>query len=189
MHRIFKLLLLTLLSCLLCSQPLAYAGNIEISHAQIESSDEGYRLAASFNFELSRDLENTLTSGIPLYFVTEVEITRPRWYWFDEKTITGNQTVRISYNVLTRQYRASVNGSFPQNYKDLDDALALVRHPSRWTIAERSALNRGATYNVSVRLRLDTSQLPKPLQFNALNDSDWRLASDWKRMTFKADDK
>ena len=189
MRRILNLLLLTLFSCLLGWQSLVYAGTIDISQAQIESSEEGYRLAASFSFELTRDLENTLTSGIPLYFVTEVEITRPRWYWFDEKTITGNQTVRVSYNVLTRQYRASVNGSFAQNYKDLEDALALVRHPSRWIIAEKSSLNHGATYNVSVRARLDTSQLPKPLQFKDLNDSDWRLTSDWKRMTFKADEK
>ncbi len=189
MARIVHCLLLLLFSCLLCWQPQAHAGSIDISYARIESSDDGYRLAASFNFELSRDLENTLTSGIPLYFTTEVEITHPRWYWFDEKTIVSDQTVRISYNVLTRQYRASVNGSFSQNYKDLDDALALVRHPSRWIIAEKSSLSHGAIYNVAIRSRLDTSQLPKPLQFNALNNSDWRLASEWKRMTFKADDK
>jgi hypothetical protein len=50
-------------------------------------------------------------------------------------------------------------------------------------------LSYGATYNVGVRLQLDTDQLPKPLQFNALNNADWRLTSDWKRMTFKADEK
>lgn len=189
MQRIVHLLLLTMFICLLGWQAGAHAGNVEISYARIEPSDDGYRLAASFNFELSHDLEATITSGIPLYFVTEVEITRPRWYWFDEKTITGDQTVRISYNVLTRQYRASVNGSFPQNYKDLDDALALVRHPSRWIVAEKSSLTKGAAYNVAVRARLDTSQLPKPLQFNALNNSDWRLTSEWKHMIFKADEK
>ena len=50
-------------------------------------------------------------------------------------------------------------------------------------------LSYGATYHVAIRSRLDTDQLPKPLQFNALNNSDWRLSSDWKRMTFKADEK
>jgi len=175
-------------SCLLCWQGTAYAGDIDIAYARIESGEDEYRLAASFKFELSRELENVLSSGIPLYFVTEVEVTRPRWYWFDQKTITSEQSVRISYNVITRQYRASVNGSFTQNYKDLNDALALIRSPSRWLVAEKSSLDYDTTYNVAVRAYLDTDQLPKPLQFNALNNSDWRLASDWKRFTFKANE-
>ena len=189
MLRIMHILLLMLFASLLSWQGSALAGNIDVAYARIETSEDGYRLAANFSFELSHELEATITSGIPLYFVTEVEITRPRWYWLDEKTITGDQTVRISYNVLTRQYRASVNGSFAQNYKDLDDALALVRHPSRWIVADKSSLTKNDTYHVAVRTRLDTSQLPKPLQFNALNNSDWRLISDWKRMIFKADEK
>jgi len=189
MRRFHQFLMLAVLSCLFLWQPSAYAGNVDINYARIESGEDGYRLAAAFSFELSHELENIITSGIPLYFVTQVEITRPRWYWFDEKTITSTQSVRISYNVLTRQYRASVNGSFAQNYKDLDEALYLVRRPSRWLIADKSVLSYGATYNVGVRLQLDTDQLPKPLQFNALNNADWRLTSDWKRMTFKADEK
>lgn len=189
MQRFIHFLLLSLFSFLLAWQPAALAGNIDITNARIESSDDGYRLAANFSFELSHELEKILTNGIPLYFVTEVEITRPRWYWLDEKTITREQSVRISYNIITRQYRASVNGSFAQNYKDLDDALSLVRNPSRWLVAEKSSLNYGATYNVAVRAELDTDQLPKPFQFNALNNSDWRLSSEWKRLIFKADEK
>jgi hypothetical protein len=189
MRRIQQTLLLICISLLLCWAPVAQAGNVEVNYARIESADDGYRLAASFSFELSHDLENVLTSGIPLYFVTDVEFTRPRWYWFDEKTVTTQQSVKISYNVLTRQYRASVNGSFAQNYKDLDEALSLVRRPSRWMVADKSVLSFGANYNVAIRVSLDTNQLPKPLQFNALNNSDWRLASDWKRMTFRADEK
>ena len=189
MRRVTHYLVLSLLSCLLCWQSVASAGNIDIAYARIEQSEDGYRLAASFKFELSRELENIITNGIPLYFVTEVEITRPRWYWLDEKTITSEQSVRISYNVITRQYRASVNGSFAQNYKNLDEALSLVRAPSRWLVADKSALDYGDTYNVAVRVFLDTDQLPKPFQFNALNNSDWRLSSDWKRMTFRVDEK
>lgn len=180
---------MSLLSCLLGWQPIASAGNIDISYAKIEPVDDGYRLAANFKFELSRELENVITSGIPLYFVTDVEISRPRWYWFDEKTVTSERSVRISYNVITRQYRASVNGSFAQNYKDLNDALSVVRSPSRWLIAEKSDLDYGITYKVGLRIQLDTDKLPKPFQFNALNNSDWRLSSDWKRMTFMADEK
>jgi len=30
-----------------------------------------------------------------------------------------------------------------------------------------------------VRMRLDTSQLPRPFQINALTNRDWTLSSDW----------
>jgi hypothetical protein len=122
-----------------------------------------------------------------LYFTTDVEITRPRWYWFDEKAIVESQTVRISYNVLTRQYRAAITGSLQQNFNTLDDALTMVRRPSRWLVAGKGALKAGQTYQVAVRMRLDVAQLPKPFQVHALNSSDWRLSSDWKYFSFKAD--
>jgi hypothetical protein len=34
-------------------------------------------------------------------------------------------------------------------------------------------------------MRLDVAQLPKPFQVNALNNSDWRLSSDWIEFTYK----
>ena len=45
----------------------------------------------------------------------------------------------------------------------------------------------GASYQVKVRMRLDVTQLPKPFQVNAINDSDWHLSSGWKTFTYKAE--
>lgn len=163
------------------------ADDIDITQAHLESTDDGYRLAADFSFELNHGLEDAITHGVPLYFTTEVVITRPRWYWFDEKAVNTSQTMRISYNVLTRQYSVAVLGSLQQNFSTLQEALALVHRPNRWVVAERDALKRGATYRVSVRMRLDVAQLSKPFQVNALNNSDWRLSSDWKTFNFKAE--
>jgi hypothetical protein len=184
--------LLRLLLCwLLVSLPLVAraAEGVEITQAHLESTDEGYKLSATYAFELNRGLEEAITRGIPLHFTTEVELNRPRWYWFDEKAINASQTIRISYNVLTRQYRAAIVGSLQQNFSTLDDALSLVRRPRRWTVAERGSLKVGETYNVAVRFMLDVSQLPKPFQVNAINNADWRFASDWKRFTYKVEDK
>jgi hypothetical protein len=163
------------------------AEGIEIMQAHLENSEDGYKLAANFAFELNRGLEEAVTHGVPLYFTTEVMLTRPRWYWFDEKAVNTAQTTRISYNVLTRQYNAAVLGSLQQNFSSLQEALALVRRPNRWVVAERGALGSGATYKVSIRMRLDVAQLSKPFQVNALNNSDWRFSSEWRTFNFKAD--
>ncbi len=168
--------------------PVVHAADIEIRHAQLEVSEEGYRLAASYAFELRRPLEDALNRGVPLYFTTDVELSRPRWYWFDENAIRAQRTIRLSYNVLTRQYHAAVaGGSLWQSFATLEEALALVQRPVRWVVADRDALKLGVTYNVAIRMRLDVAQLPKPFQVNAMNDSDWRLSSDWKTFSFKVE--
>ena len=42
-------------------------------------------LNAEFDLTLNATLEEALQRGVPLYFVLEFEISRPRWYWLDEK--------------------------------------------------------------------------------------------------------
>lgn len=180
------LLAAVLLACSL-AVPVLQAAEVDILQAQLEKADDGYRLNASYSFTLHRPLEDALNRGVPLYFTTDVELTRPRWYWFDENTLHAHRTVRLSYNVLTRQYHAAVSGGLWQSFPSLDEALALIQRPGRWVVAEPGALKPGATYNVAVRMHLDITQLPKPFQVNALNDSDWRLSSDWKVFRFKAD--
>lgn len=166
-----------------------YADDIQIKEANIQLAESGYRLATSFELELNHELEDALLRGIPLYFTLEAEITRPRRYWFDEKTASISQTYKISYNVLTRQYRVSVNGSLSRSFNTLEDALAAIRNPARILIAEHDALKPGETYQASVRMGLDVTQLPKPFQVNALNSSEWRISSGWKQFDFRVENR
>lgn len=188
-RRLFHLLTCCLLAFLAHLPLTAQAGDtVETVQAQLEASEDGYRLLASFAFELNRGLEDAIMRGVPLSFTTEVELTRPRWYWLDEKALFASRTVRISYNVLTRRFHAAISGSLQQSFATLDDALSLIRHPGRWLVAEKGALKTGQTYQVAVRMRLDVTQLAKPFQVNALNNSDWQMASDWKRFSFRVED-
>jgi hypothetical protein len=168
----------------------ALAADVEIVEAHLEYTDEGYRLAAAFNFQLNSSLESAIARGIPLYFTTEVAIRRPRWYWLDERAASATQTIRISYNVLTRQYRAAINGSnLQQSFASLEDAMSLVRRPGRWLVAPPDALRPGEIYTVALRMELDVAQLPKPFQVHSINSSDWRLSSDWRYFNYRADGK
>jgi hypothetical protein len=168
----------------------SHAADVEIAEARLEYTDEGYRLAAAFDFELNHALEGAIARGIPLYFTTEVAIRRPRWYWLDERAASATQTIRISYNVLTRQYRAAINGSnLQQSFATLEDAMSLVRRPGRWVVAPPDALKPGETYTVALRMELDVALLPKPFQVHSINSSDWRLSSDWRYFTYRADGK
>jgi len=182
------LLLAVWVLALAVAQPVAARNSetVEIRRADLEYSDGGYRLALGFSFELTRALEDALTRGVPLYFTTEVHFTRPRWYWFDERALRASHTARVSYNVLTQQYQVTAGG-LQQSFTRLDEALALVKRPPRWHVADRAAFRSGEVYNIAIRMGLDVARLPKPIQVHALNSSDWRFWSDWKQFTFRAE--
>nr|WP_307728161.1 DUF4390 domain-containing protein [Massilia terrae] len=169
-----------------CAQAQASDG-IEITRNIIEASEDGYRLNANFEFQLPHGLEQALQMSVPLYFTTEIDVTRPRWWWTDERAVSQRQTVRIDYDVLTRQYHVRVMGSLQQNFTTLDEALSMIRRPSRWLFAPKGTLEPGKTYNVTLRMFLDRDFLQKPLQVNAFNNADWRLTSNKKNFTYKAE--
>ncbi len=91
--------------------------------------------------------------------------------------------------MLTNEYQANVVGGVQRSFHSLEDALELMRHPSRWIAAERSALKSGTTYNVTIQMRLtlESLTLSKPFLVDSINNSDWRLATDKKSFSFKAD--
>ena len=181
-------MLAALLLVLTFAQAPAFAAeSIEVVQAHLESSSEGYRLSATFAFELNRTLEDAINHGIPLHFTTQVEIKRPRWYWFDESTINAENVVILSKNLLTNEYQANTVGGVQRSFATLDDALGLLRHPSRWVVAERAALKPGTAYHVSMQMHLDLDSLSKPIRVDSINNSDWRLATDRKSFSFKAD--
>lgn len=190
-HRFLRLLIgpLLLLLTLACAvpQPARAADGVEIRRAFVEATDDGYRLSATYGFDLNHGLEDALQYGVPLYFTTTIEFTRPRWYWFDEKAIVARQTSKLSFNVLTRQYTVGITGSVAQSFSSLDDALFQIRRPNRWIVAPRGALKVGETYNVKLSMGLDANYLPKPIQINALNNNEWRLASDKKSFLYRAE--
>ena len=185
--RFFRFLACSLLLFTCALTRAQAADGVEITRAYIESVDEGYKLAASYSFDLNHGLEDAVQHGVPLSFTTEIELTRPRWYWFDEKAIVAKQTSRIYYNVLTRQYHVTILGNVQQSFTTLDDALFLIRRPSRWLVAARGALRPGELYSVTLRMGMDRDYLPKPIQVNAFNNSDWRLSSNKKTFLYKAE--
>ena len=155
-----------------------------IDSVSIERSEEGPRLVASFHLDMPRGLEEALQRGVPLYFTTELQVYRPRWYWFDVMLINDSRTVRLTYNVLTRLYSVSIAGGLQQRVNSLEEALNFVRHPQHWLFDESGLLKENETYHVAVRFLLDISFLPKPFQIDVINDSTWRLHSEWKHFTF-----
>jgi len=173
-----------ILVVLICAAALcARADDIEVLDARLAATEEGLSLSADFAFEFNPRLSEAVANGVPLYFVIEFELTRPRWYWFDENAVSRRTQLRLSYHALSRQYRVST-GPLHQSFSSLDDALDVMRRLRNWQVLERSVTLGGSSYEAAVRMRLDPAQLPKPLQISALTDRELRLESPWKRFIF-----
>lgn len=160
----------------------ARADGIEVKKAALTVAEDGYLLEADFLITLTGTLEDALNKGVPLYFLLDFELIRPRWYWFNEKVAETQQQYRLSYNALTRQYRIGV-GTLYQNFRTLADALEVMSRVRRREQLEPGTLKKDTAYTAALRLRLDTSQLPKPFQINALGSREWTVNSDWFRWT------
>ncbi len=156
------------------------AENIEVKSASVALREDGYSLDADFEITLTPILEDILAKGVPLNFLVELELIRPRWYWLNEKVVNFTQPYKLSYNPLTRQYRISI-GTLYQNFSTLSDAVRFMGRLRNAAVADKGTLQNGQSYSAAVRMRLDVSQLPKPFQITALGSRDWNLSSEWYR--------
>jgi hypothetical protein len=154
---------------------------VDIRRPTLTIVEDHLVLDAQFDISLTPTLEEVLNKGVPLYFLLEFELIRPRWYWFNERVAYIQQEYRLSYNALTRQYRLGV-GNLHQNFETMSEALEVMSRVRRTIEIDPAALRRD-TYIAGLRFRLDTSQLPKPFQLNAIVAREWHVGSDWYRWT------
>ena len=161
----------------------ARSDSVPVTSASLRLEEGEILLSADFGFSLTPALEEALDKGIPLYFVIEFELVRPRPLWFPQKIAQWSITYRVSYSSLTRQYRVA-SGPLGQTFDSLDGVERFVGHVSSRPVARAEDVVKGTRYDAAVRVRLDVSQLPKPFQVNALASREWQLASDWHRFTF-----
>lgn len=166
--------------------PVAHSADaLDVLDVGIEPSADGesWLLSANLSVVLTPHLEEAVSRGVALTFLVEFELTRPRWWWWDERTVTATQTHRLAYHALTRQYRVLLNG-VPQNYTTLPEALDAMSRVRAWRVVPRDRLRAGVAYEGGLRIRLDAQQLPKPFQLSALTNREWNPQSEWKRFPF-----
>jgi len=169
---------------LLAAAP-AWADEIEVRAAELRAVEDGLLLDADFAFELTPRLSEVVANGVPLYFRVDFELTRRRWYWFDDTAAAKRLQLRLSYHALSRQYRLST-GLLQQSFATLDEALNVLRRIRSWLVVDRTVSFADADYEAAVRMRLDTSLLPKPFQLSALTSRELQLDSPWKRFTVRS---
>lgn len=152
----------------------ARAGGLQLTGLEVSRNEEGLTLSFTTRFSLPSPVEDALLRGVPLHFVADATAYRSRWYWRDKPVAHASRTWRLAWQPLTRSYRVTF-GVLNQTYESLEDALAAVRGTARWRIADPAEVEDGVDY-VEFSYRLDTGQLPRPMQIGLAGQADWALA-------------
>jgi hypothetical protein len=154
--------------------PPARAEGVELTHLALQKLDPGLTLDFNVRVTLPRVVEDALQRGVPLYFVAEATLYRHRWYWRDPRVARASRSWRLSYQPLSDNWRVSLGG-LAQSYPTLADAITALSSAARWKIADNSQLEPDERYYVEFSYKLDTSQLPRPMQFGIGGQGDWSL--------------
>lgn len=145
-----------------------------LTHFEVSREDDAVSLSYAVDFELGPAAEDALGKGVPLHFVAEVDVFRNRWYWRDRRIARATRTWRIGFQPLTGNYRVSFGG-LSRSYASRAEALAAVRRSVGWRIVEPGQIDKDSRHYLEFSFRLDTTQLPRPIQIGISGQPDWLL--------------
>ena len=166
------LLMLTLLLGLGAAP--ARAQGVELATLQASKSDGALNLEFVARVNLPKAVEDALQRGVPIYFVAEAQLWRNRWYWRDERVARVARSWRLAYRPLTSDWRVSLGG-LNQTFASMAEAMAALSRSGGWKLGELAALDTDKSYYLEFSYRLDSSQLPGPMQFSLGGQGDWAV--------------
>jgi Domain of unknown function (DUF4390) len=150
------------------------AQGIELALLQLQRQEGELTLDFDARMALPKTVEDAMQRGVPVYFVAEATLYRSRWYWRDERVARVQRSWRVAYQPLTSTWRVGFGG-FNQSFQTLGEALTVVSRSTRWKVAELTQLDAESRHYLEFSYRLDSSQLPSPLQLGLGAQTDWVL--------------
>lgn len=142
----------------------ARAQGVELAALHVQRAEGVLALDFTARVSLPRAVEEALQRGVPIYFVAEAQLLRNRWYWRDERVARISRSWRLAYQPLTGAWRVGLGG-LNQTFPTMAEALAIASRSGGWKLADLAQLDADKSYYLEFSYRLDTTQLPGPMQF------------------------
>jgi len=154
----------------------------EIRSASSRLSDGVWFATTRIDLRLSDDALEALENGIALTIQLQIEVTRVRRFWTDQKVASLKQDYQLSYQPLSERYVVKNLNSGEQNsFATLFSALNSMGRIVDLPLIDAAILESEATYEIAMRAVLDQDTLPGPLRLIAFWSEGFRLVSDWYR--------
>lgn len=169
-----SLFFVCLLTCLLAS---AAPQHIAIKNADLKMAGDTYLLNADLEITLGEKVEEAINKGVPVEFLYEFELVRPRMLWFAAPVTKASTRIKISYHALSRQYLVTQDGR-QTSHDILSEAMIELVQLYDWKVFNKSVIEADQEYKAILSMRLDQSKLPKAIQVDAIGSEDWNLVSE-----------
>lgn len=153
----------------------AMAQSVDLVTLQLRRQEGVLALEFVARLQLSRAVQAALERGVPVYFVAQATVLRNRWYWRDERVARATRIWRLAFQPLTGTWRLSI-GPLAQQFSTLAEALAAVARTSGWKLADLSQIDPDSRHYVEFSFKLDTTQLPGPMQIGLTAQADWEMS-------------
>lgn len=171
---------LVLLALLFGAVPAARAQGVDVLELKAHRDDSVVSIDYQLRVTLPQQVESAVLRGVPIYFTAQASLWRPRWYWRDERVARATREWRLSYQPLTSSWRVS-QGGLGQSFPSLGEALSAMSRSNGWRIADAREIEPDSRHYVDFVWRLDTSQLPRPMQIGLGGiggTSEWTLGTE-----------
>ena len=168
----------------LSSSTIASDNSLIIKTAEINSQFEAYFLNADFDLSFNDDLDEAIRKGIPINFVIEFELKKPRKYWFDEEVAKKTKEILLSYHALSKQFILAESENRLIAFDNLTQAKNELKKIKNWRIFDKSQIDDTEKYSAYLLVKLDQTKLPKQLQADITSNQEWQLASKQFQWTF-----
>ncbi len=159
---------------------LAQTADFGVRDLIVEQRDGIYQIGMKLDVRLSDEMLDALRSGVALVFVLDIEINRPRTFWWDANLVHLEQRYQLRYHALSQSWLVrNLNTDAQSSFHSLGAALESLAQVKAIPVVDAALVPDPGTHIGRVRLRLDTEALPLPLKMRALTHGDWRVASNW----------
>jgi len=168
----------------LSSSTIASDNSLIIKTAEINSQFEAYFLNADFDLSFNDDLDEAIKKGIPINFIIEFELKKPRKYWFDEEVTKKTKEILLTYHALSKQFTLTESENRLIAFDNLTQAKNELKKIKNWRIFDKSQIDDTEKYSAYLQVKLDQTKLPKQLQVDITSNQEWQLASKQFQWTF-----
>ena len=141
------------------STTIASDNSLIIKTAEINSQFEAYFLNADFDLSFNDDLDEAIKKGIPINFIIEFELKKPRKYWFDEEVTKKTKEILLTYHALSKQFTLTESENRLIAFDNLTQAKNELKKIKNWRIFDKSQIDDTEKYSAYLQVKLDDSSL------------------------------
>lgn len=170
---------------LLLVAPNLQAADFVVRHVDIHLQQQVFLLNADIHYGFSSEALEALHNGVPLTIRIDIEIERPREWWWNISLASLQQGYRLQYHALSDQYLLqNLNSGAQYAFHSRAAALEALGRLRDFPLIDQQFLQAGEAYLLRLQARLDIEALPAPLRPIAYITPAWRLKSDWYQWPF-----